>query len=176
MLEGIKPLIQQPTNLKKLTYISALIALGIVLNFLEPPIFSFIPGIRIGFANIVSVLGLFMFGEWDAIAIAFFRTILGAVIKGSLNPIQFGTSFTGGIFAATTMALAYKFFKKHFSIVGISIIGGISNNLAQFFVVIAITKNNAFWYYLPLLLLFGGLSGWIIGILSQLIYNKLKTI
>jgi len=169
-------LTQQPTNLKKLTYISALIALGIVLNFLEPPIFSFIPGIRIGFANIVSVLGLLMFGPLEAITIAFFRTTLGSVIKGALNPIQFWTSFAGGIFAAAVMAAIFKFLKNNFSIVGISIIGGISNNLVQFLVVIAITRNNAFWYYLPLLLFFGGLSGWVIGILSQLIYNKMKTI
>jgi len=168
--------IQQPTNLKKLTYISALIALGIVLNFLEPPIFSFIPGIRIGFANVVSVLGLLMFGPLEAIGIAAFRTILGSVIKGASNPIQFGTSVVGGIFSAVVMGVIYKFFKKNFSIIGISIIGGISNNLAQFFIVLAITKNNAFWYYLPLLLLFGGLSGWVIGILSKIIYNKIETI
>lgn len=172
----MKVLTQQPTNLKKLTYISTLIALGIVLNFLEPPIFSFIPGIRIGFANIVSVLGLLWFGPLESIVIAFFRTILGSVIKGTLNPIQFGTSVAGGVFSASVMAATYKFFKKNFSIIGISIIGGLSNNLAQFFVVLVITKNNAFWYYLPLLLLFGGLSGWVIGILSQIIYNKMKTI
>jgi heptaprenyl diphosphate synthase len=169
-------LIQQLTNLKKLTYISALIALGIVLNFLEPPIFVFIPGFRIGFANISSVIGLIIFGPLAAIGIAFFRTILGALMKGALNPIQFGTSVVGGVLAAVVMGMIYKFFGKNFSITGISIIGGLINNLGQFFVVLLITKNNAFWIYLPILLVFGGLSGWLIGILSQMIYNKMKKI
>ncbi len=167
------PLIQQPTNLKRLTYLSILVALGIVLNFIEPPLLTMIPGAKLGLANLSTILAILMFGPSDGVVVAIFRTFLGSVLKGNLNPIPLGTSVLGGVFAAIVMALFFKFFKKQFSIDGISTLGGLSNNITQFFFVLLVTRNPAFWAYFPVLLVLGGLSGWIIGIIAKLSYNKL---
>ncbi|MGB9695153.1 MAG: Gx transporter family protein [Caldisericaceae bacterium] len=169
-------LTQRPTNLKHLTYLSILIALGIVLNFFEAPIMSFIPGAKLGLANFSTLLAMLIFSPFDGVIVAVFRTTLGSILKGTLNPISFGTSFLGGVFAALVMAFFLKFLKKYFSTVGISVIGGLSNNLAQFFFVLAITKNVAFWgYFIPLIIL-GSLSGFAIGIITNLSYNELKKV
>lgn len=164
---------QPHINLKKLVYLSVLIALGIVLNIIEPQ-FLPIPGAKLGLANIVSILGIIWFGGISGVIIAFFRTTLGSIFRGNLNIIAFGTSFFGGVFAVSIMAFTYRFFKKHFSIIGISILGGIANNIAQFFFVLALTKNAAFWYYFPILLILGGVSGGAIGMLAQILYNKIS--
>ena len=165
---------QSHTELKKITYLSVFIALAIILNWIEPPLFSFIPGPKLGLANISTVITLYIFGPLDSILVSFFRIILGAIIKGTLHPIPFFTSFFGGISGALVMAFLYKVCKDKFSIAGLSTIGGITNNLVQFIVVLYITKNYAFWAYLPVLLIIGGISGWIIGIISNLVYNKLQ--
>ncbi len=149
------------------------IAIAIVLNLIEPPVFSFIPGAKLGLANLSTIVTLYIFGPYDSIIVTFFRVLLGALVKGTLHPIPFFTSFFGGVGSAIIMSAIYVLFKKHFSIEGISVIGGISNNLFQFLVVLFITQNSAFWYYLPVLLLLGGISGWIIGVISKLIYNRL---
>jgi len=167
-------LTQPPTKLKELIYLSILIALGIVLNLIEPPIFASIPGAKLGLANIVILLALLLFGKSEAIVVALLRPVLSSVFKGALHPIPFFTSIIGSVMAAIAMVIFYNLFKKQFSIVGISIIGGIVNNLAQFFVVLYITKNIAFWYYLPVLLLLGGISGWIIGLITKILYNRTK--
>ncbi len=167
-------MIQPRTKLEKLLYITVFIAIAIVLNLIEPPIFSFIPGAKLGLANLSTILSLYIFGPYDSLLVAFFRILLGALVKGTLHPIPFFTSFFGGMGSAVMMSLLYLTLKKYFSIEGISVIGGITNNLLQFFTVLFITKNNAFWYYLPVLLLLGGVSGWIIGVLSKLLYNRLK--
>ncbi len=167
-------MIQPRTKLEKLLYLTVFIALAIVLNLIEPPIFSFIPGAKLGLANLSTILTLYAFGPYDSLIVTFFRILLGALVKGTLHPIPFFTSFFGGMGAAVIMATFYLAFKKHFSIEGISVIGGITNNLFQFFVVLFITKNNAFWYYLPALLVLGAISGWIIGVISKLLYNRLK--
>lgn len=167
---------QRPTNLRHLTYLSILVALGIVLNFFETPFLPVIPGAKLGLANFSTLLAMLMFSPFDGVVVAVFRTILGSIMKGSLNPISFGTSFLGGVFAALVMAFLLKFLKKYFSTVGISIVGGISNNLAQFLFVLVLTKNFAFWgYFVPLLVL-GGLSGLAIGIITNLSYNELKKV
>jgi len=150
------------------------IALAIVLNFIEPPIFAFIPGPKLGLANLSTVLVLVIFSPYDAVVVTFFRTIIGALIKGTLHPIPFFTSFLGATIASIVMAVTYKIAKNIFSLAGISTIGGITNNIIQFFVVLYITKNNAFWYYLPILIVLGGVSGWVIGVIAQLIYNRTR--
>ncbi|MCD6427766.1 MAG: Gx transporter family protein [Caldisericaceae bacterium] len=166
-------MIRPRTKLEKLLYLTVFIALAIVLNLIEPPVFSFIPGAKLGLANLPTVLVLYIFGPYDSIIVAFFRILLGALVKGTFHPIPFFTSLFGGLGAAVAMAAFYVPFKKHFSVEGISIIGGIINNLLQFFVVLYITKNSAFWYYLPILLLLGAVSGWIIGVIAKLLYNRL---
>ncbi len=165
---------QSPTKLKKLLYLSMFIALAIVLNFIEPPIFAFIPGPKLGLANLSTVLVLVIFSPYDAVVVTFFRTIIGALIKGTLHPIPFLTSFLGATIASIIMAVTYKIGKNIFSLAGISAIGGITNNIIQFFVVLYITKNNAFWYYFPVLIVLGGVSGWVIGVIAQLIYNRIR--
>ncbi len=167
---------QSPTKLKELIYISVLIAVGIVLNLVEPPVFTSIPGPKLGLANIATLLALLLFGNGEAIIVASIRPILSSFFKGALHPIPFFTSVVGSITAATIMIIFYNLFKKQFSIVGISIIGGITNNLAQFFVVLYITRNTAFWYYLPVLLLLGGVSGWIIGLIVKILYNRMGVV
>ncbi len=162
-------------KLKELIYLSILIALGIVLNLIEPPI-SPIPGSKLGLANIVILLALLFFGESEAIVVALLRAILSAFFKGMLHPIPLFTSVGGSIMAAIAMILVYDLYRKHFSIVGISIIGGIVNNLTQFFIVLYITKNSALWYYLPILLFLGGISGWAIGLITKILYNKTKAV
>jgi heptaprenyl diphosphate synthase len=159
-----------------LTYLSILVALGIVLNFFEQPFFSAIPGAKLGLANFSTLLAMVMFSPFDGVVVAIFRTILGSIIKANLNPISFGTSFLGGVFAALVMAFFMKFLKKYFSTIGISVIGGISNNLAQFLFVLAVTKNIAFLGYLLPLLVLGGLSGLVIGIITHLSYKELKKV
>ncbi len=167
-------MIRPRTKLEKLLYLAVFVALAVVLNLIEPPVFSFVPGPKLGLANLSTLLVLYVFGPYDSLIVAFFRIIIGALIKGTLHPIPFFTSFFGGFGGALAMAFFYSLFKKFFSIEGISIIGGITNNLLQFFVVLYITKNNAFWYYLPVLLLLGGISGWIIGVIAKLVYNRIK--
>jgi heptaprenyl diphosphate synthase len=166
--------IQSHTELKKIVYLSVFIALAIILNWIESPVFTFIPGPKLGLANISTVLVLYLFGPIESIVVAFFRIIIGAILKGTLHPIPFFTSFFGGLTGAIMMAVTYKLFRNKFSIMGISTIGGLTNNLAQFFVVLYITKNYAFWAYLPVLLIIGGVSGWIIGAISNLVYNRLE--
>ncbi len=164
---------RQPTNLRRLVHISVLVALAIVLNMVEPNIFP-IPGAKLGLANLMTLLGIVWFGEGPGILIAVLRTTLGSVFKGNLNIIPFGTSFLGGVSAAIVMAIIHRFLRSHFSAVGTSVVGGITNNVAQFFFVLAVTRNAAFWYYLPVLVLVGGASGAAIGVLAQMVYNKVN--
>ncbi len=56
---------------------------------------------------------------------------------------------------------------KGFSIVGVSIAGGVSHNIAQLVVAAAVVENLYVFSYLPILLIAGMVTGMLIGIVGE---------
>jgi len=142
---------------KKVVYLAALIAIGVVLNLIEPmQIFPLLPGAKLGLANISFFACNFAFWwyEWNFMLPAI-RTVASVVIRGSLNWISFGTSFFGGVSAALVMAVFYKLLGKKLSIEGLSALGGIVNNVVQVLFVYLVNKE----YLVSLLCTFSN-SNW----------------
>lgn len=70
----------------------------------------------------------------------------------------------GGIVSLVIMYLLHRIGK--FSIVAVSITGGVSHNLAQLIVAACVVENTSILYYLPVLIVAGVVTGLLIGILS----------
>ncbi|HDJ99827.1 MAG TPA: heptaprenyl diphosphate synthase, partial [Firmicutes bacterium] len=93
---------------------------------------------------------------------------------GNIFTLEFILSFSGSVSAAILMLIFKKMGDKKISIKGVSIIGGITHNLVQFVVIYIMTLNKLLLFYLPLLLFFGGVSGFIIGLITQFLINRVK--
>ncbi|MFU2157800.1 Gx transporter family protein [Caldisericum sp. AR60] len=170
-------LIQFPTKskIRTIVYLSLLISIGVVLNLIEPvQIFPLLPGAKLGLANVSTVLAILLFNGIYGILVAIIRTIVSQVFRGAFNWISFGTSFFGGVSASIVMSVAHYLFRKKMSIEGISALGGIINNVSQVIFVYLVTKNSFFIYYLFFLIPIGGVVGFVVGILSHTVYNRLK--
>ncbi len=140
-------------KIKKLTILSLILASGIALNLVEPPFLFFLaPGIKIGFSNIATLFALYYFGGIEAVLIGALRPIIVSLIKGNIFTLEFILSFSGSISASILMLVFKKAGGKKISIKGVSIIGGITHNLAQFMVIYIVTLNKLLLLYLPLLL------------------------
>ena len=61
---------------------------------------------------------------------------------------------------------------KGFSIVGVSIAGGVSHNAGQIMVAALVVQNIKIVYYLPVLLIAGTITGLLIGIISMRITKQ----
>ena len=61
-----------------------------------------------------------------------------------------------------------------FGIMGVSIIGAVCHNMAQIAVAAFVVKNNGIYYYVPMLLIAGVITGGIIGVVSHRVLNILK--
>ena len=72
------------------------------------------------------------------------------------------------------MALLKKF--DLFSLVGISVVGGVMHNVGQIFAAIFILGTKAILSYLPVLIISGTLTGAIIGIISALVIKRFSKI
>ncbi len=160
---------------KKLTFLSLLAALAIVLSYVEhllPPIYSAIPGIKLGLSNIVSILLIYRFTAKDTILVTAIRVFTVALIFGSFMTLSY--SIMGAAFSITVMTLLKKL--ECFSTVGVSIAGGVSHNFGQILVAILITSTPEIGYYMIFLCISGILSGVLIGIAGTLILKYTKNI
>lgn len=159
---------------KKLATYGLLVALAFILSYVETlfPLPLPIPGMKLGLANLVVITALYGMGTKDALAMSIIRIILVGFTFGNLSVMAF--SLAGGLLSWFLMAVFKK--SKLFSIVGVSIIGGVSHNIGQILMAILIVDNINIVYYLPFLLISGVITGMLIGILGSIIVKRLKNI
>ena len=156
---------------KKIAFYGLLIALAFVLSYIESliPVFIAIPGAKLGLTNLVVLIALERFGKKDAFIINMIRILLVGFTFGNTFSLLY--SFAGGILSFLIMILLKK--TKGFSLVGISVGGGVGHNIGQIIVAAFVLETGALVYYLPFLLAIGTLAGAVIGILSAEILKRL---
>lgn len=150
-----------------------LVSLAIIFSYIEVliPFNFFIPGFKLGIANLVILVALYMLGPWYAMVINVIRIVLAGVLFTGLGSLMF--SLTGGVFAVVAMILLKK--AGPFSIVGVSIGGAASHNIGQLIVAGFVIENMKILVYLPLLLVVAVITGTIMGILGTIIIKRLPS-
>jgi len=157
---------------KKITLSGLMIACGIVLGYLEYliPLPIGIPGVKIGLSNIVTLLSLYILGPAISAVIVLLRIVLSGILFGNLFGILY--SLCGAIFAFATMYFCKR--SSAFSIIGISVAGGVMHNVGQLLLACSIVKQIKLSFYLPVLLLSGLLCGVLVGIISTIIIDRIN--
>lgn len=161
-------------ELKKITRLSMLLALSIVLNLVESviPLFNnIIPGLRLGLANTVILTTLYVYSFKDALYISILRIILVGILRTGLFSIPFFFSLGGALFSIIIMGIVKK---TKLSVIGVSILGSICHSIGQILVAFLILNNNIMFYYLPFLLIFSIPTGVITGLISKELIKYLK--
>ncbi len=156
----------------KLTKYALLVALAMIFSYIEflIPIPMPVPGIKIGLANLVVVIALYYLGSKDAIIISLTRILLVGITFGNLSMMLY--SLAGGLLSVLVMIVAKK--TNAFSVVGVSILGGVFHNIGQLVVATVIIENTKMLYYMPVLVISGAVTGMLIGIVSKSILSKMK--
>ena len=146
-----------------MTLCAILIALALALSYTERfiPLQMVVPlpGVKLGLANIVTLIALYLLGPKYAFAILIPRCIFGAVFGGGITGLMF--SLTGGILAMATMALAKKL--PLFSVYGVSILGAAAHNVGQILAAMFLMHSYYIGAYLPYLLIVALFTGFATG-------------
>lgn len=156
---------------KRAALCGLLIALAFVFSYLESliPINIGVPGVKIGLANLVVVTAIYTLNKRDAFFISMVRILLsGLIFSGAFSLLY---SFAGGILSFFVMLLAQK--NKRLSVTGVSVLGGAVHNTGQILVAAIVMQTAGLIYYLPVLLVSGAVSGTLIGIVSNIIIDRL---
>lgn len=149
-----------------------LTALAMVLSWLEAmvPVSAAAPGVKLGLTNLVVVFALYRMGLRDAAAISLIRVALVSITFG--NAYSLAYSLAGAVLSLAVMAVLKG--TGRFSILGVSIAGGVCHNAAQILVAAAVLGTGRIAWYLPALLVSGTLAGAAIGAVGGILTERIK--
>ena len=150
---------------KKTAYMGLFLALALICSYVEVliPINFGIPGVKLGLTNIVIVLTLYCIGEKEAFGISILRIFLSGLLFGNLFSVLF--SLAGGILSFIVMVIGKKLLKL--KCIAVSTSGGIAHNVGQLLVAAFVVDNFSIFYYIPVLIVSGVLTGLLIGVIAQ---------
>ena len=158
---------------KKLAFSAMFAALALIFSYVEVliPIPVPIPGVKLGIANLVIIIALYRMGFKYAFSINCARIVIaGLLFSGVFGMIY---SFAGGILSIIVMFLLKK--TGWFSMVGVSMAGGVTHNLGQLICACIIVSTKSLMSYFSILLFTGLIGGILIGIVAYGVEKRLPS-
>ena len=161
---------------KRLTLCAVLVAVALALSYTERfiPLQMIVPlpGVKLGLANIVTLIALYLLGAKAAFAILIPRCIFGAVFGGGITGLAF--SLIGGVLAMVTMSLTRRI--PFLSIYGVSILGAAAHNVGQILAAMVLMNSVYIGAYLPYLLIVALFTGFATGAAGAGVLRSLKAV
>ena len=164
---------QMSSPIKKLTVLAVLTALGIALQLLESylPFLVNLPGGKLGLANIVTLIVLYLYGARAGFSVALLRSVLGALLFGGVVGMLYSVS--GAVLATAVMYFAKQKLTK-LSIVGVSVLGACMHSAAQVCVAGVLLSGVLIYTYLPALLIVATVCGTFTGLAAKFAVQHMK--
>ncbi len=157
--------------MKKTAFCGLMLALALIASYVESliPVPIPVPGIKLGVTNSIILILLYYTNEKMAWGISVARVVLSGFLFGSLSSILY--SLSGALFSLLVMTLIKK--RDCFTMTGVSVAGGVSHNIGQIIMAFLVLESKAVWYYLPVLMIAGCITGCLIGILGKEIFKRM---
>lgn len=156
---------------KKIAFLGLCVALSMILSYFEsmiPPLVA-VPGVKVGFANLVTIFMLYKVTAKETVAVTIIRVVLVSILFGTVLSMIY--SLVGAALSLIGMILLKK--SGLFSAVTVSVAGGVLHNIGQIITAIVIMETSQIVFYLPVLLVSGTIAGVVIGLAASLIVKRL---
>lgn len=156
----------------KIAFCGVMIALAMILSYLESlvPIHMAVPGVKLGLANLVTIIALQRLDLKSTIVISVGRIVLSNILFGNLAVLLY--SLAGAACSILIMTLLKKC--RVFGLVGISVAGAVFHNLGQIVVAACVMENVRIFYYMFILLISGTVAGVAIGLLASFLLRNIR--
>lgn len=158
----------------RVAYFGVFTALALIFSYLETliPVSVGIPGVKLGLANLITVIALYKIPVKDVYVLAVVRVVLAGFIFGNYFSILY--SLAGAVLSLTVMVILAK--SDGFSVMGVSMAGGVAHNVGQLLIAMAVVETFSVVYYIPVLLVAGLVTGLLIGIVSGQVLKRITDI
>ncbi len=161
------------SNLRKLTELALLTAAALIVFVIELQIpYPFpIPGIKPGFANIITVYAAYHYRAHEVVMIAAVRILLGAVFTGNLTALIYSAAGTA-LCLLGMLPLRKIIDEDHIWMT--SVIGAVLHNTGQMAAALILMQTPQLLIYYPFLIVSGCLAGAFTGLCAQLVTKRLN--
>lgn len=156
---------------QKVALCGMLTALAMIFSYVEAilPIHIGIPGVKLGLANLVVLMGFEFLRPREVLAVSISRILLVGFLFGSGSTIIY--SLAGGLLSFLVMVVIHRTGK--FSVIGMSAAGGVSHNIGQLIAACLMVRSLSLIWYLPVLLVAGVATGILMGFLETRVFRAL---
>ena len=156
---------------QRITRAALLTAAGLLLAWLEHLFIPSIavPGVKLGLANLATLLALYALSPLEALAVSVARVLLSGFLFGSLASLAYALG--GALLSLAGMCLLRR--APVFSVVGVSAAGGCLHNAAQLAVAALTVRGSGIGVYLPVLVIAGTLTGAVNGLVAGQLLARL---
>lgn len=157
---------------KKTAYAGAMLALAMIFSYVESlvPLPAPVPGLKLGLANLVVLFLLYRDGPGLAISVNLVRICLTGLLFGNLQSVLF--SLCGGLLSFAVMLAARRI--RFLGTAGVSLCGGTAHMIGQLLAAAVFLRSGGLLYYTPFLLASGAVSGFLIGLLAQILLSRME--
>lgn len=153
-------------NTKKIVTLALFTALALILSLVEsalPPLAP-VPGIKLGLANIITLIVLLNYTPRDAFLVLLVRVLLSSLFTGQVIYLLY--SLAGALLCFLAMWIVNRLLQKHFIFLT-SITGSCFHNIGQILMAIFLTGTPGVAAYLPILLISGIVTGLFTGLCAH---------
>ena len=178
------PLPDNNDESKKVLLKTTLLLVAITINALELflPRIPFLPWLKPGLANCVTIVWIIQFGCVDALLFSFLRICVVGFYTG-FSFVTISLSLSGAVLATCVMSLSWHVLGRRnlIGIIGIAILGALFHNLGQIIAVFFIITTNIYLFYqIPFMfiasIIFGSFVGVLVPMLAGLAFHVTERI
>jgi len=152
-----------------------MVAMGVILHRLEAMLPLPTPWIKLGLANLMTLMALIYLGTQEAFIVTLVRVILGSILGGTFLGPTFFLSLAGGVASTTIMCWIYNRGKGPFSLIGVSVCGAYTHTfVTAVCVYLFLIKQTSFFILLPFFFSLALITGIFTGITGNLLSRQMQ--
>lgn len=167
--------LREPQRIRRSIFLALFTALAIALHSVEYLLPSPTPWFRLGFANILTVCALCLFGGRAAWWVTLGRVLVGSFFLGRFFSPGFFLALAGGVTATALMTGVRQACGARIGPVGLSVLGAAGHAVGQLSVAwLLLVRHEGLWLLLPFLLLAALVTGLVNGCAADLLIASLR--
>ena len=157
---------------RRVALIGVMLVLALAASYAErvaPSPIPAVPGIKLGLANAVILIVLYLTNVRTALLLNVMRVVLSGLLFSGVWGAAYGLS--GALLSFAVMATLQG--TRRFGVVGVSIAGGVAHNVGQLLLAAWLVKTPGLAAYLPMLILSGMVAGTLVGVVAGTCVRRL---
>jgi len=161
---------------RRRVFLALFTALAVALHTLEALWPAPAPWFRLGLANILTLVALFLYGGRAAWTVSLGRVAIGSLLLGRLLTPGFWLALGGAVLATTVMIIAHRAAPRRLGPIGVSVLGASGHALGQMAVAwLLLVRHPGLWRIFPVLLLVAVVTGLLTGWVAAMLLARLES-